>query len=1090
MSLAAVARFEIGRQLRRMATWLYFAIFLVLALAATASLVDDARAASLFFNGPLLIAAATVLTTLIGLLIMAGISGDAATRDVQTRMSALVYTTSIDRRSYVGGRFLGAFAVSALLLLAVPLGLIALLPMVEAQLIGPFRPLAYLGAYAFVALPNAFIVTAILFAVATFTRRAMSTLAAAAALFLLTLVSRELLAEVLGQWTLAKQLDPSAFTILSAMWRTWTPAQKNALLVPLTRELLVNRVVWMSIASALVAITHARFRFGVVGLGLRRSRFALAPLARLLALPLLAAALVIAGGELMEAGLGTPSIPATARVLPLFGNVMVTLAIGVLTTLYAGELVWKERDLRMDALVDVTPIRDRAAFFAKLRSLVLVLAAVQFTLLASGIVMQALQGYTHFELGLYLRVLFGLRFANVLLFGVLALTIHVLVNQKYLGHVIASLAFLYMNFAREIGIERKLFVYGSDPGWSYSDMNGFGASIGPWLWYKAFWFAWAVLLALIAKACWVRGRERRVRLTRESVVLAMGAVCAIVLTGGFIFINDAPDATAAAETHPRSAQPELTATKLQVELYPQRHAFAVRGTYHLVNRTTQPIATLHVVTNDAVETRINGRKADDHLYALGRPLQPGQSLDLQFDARYEPNAFRAASSPIRDNGTNFDPKPWLPLIGWSEERDEIRSLHDVAARRDTTERERIGLDVVIATDDDQHVVAPGTLRRTWTSNGRRYFHYATDGPIRNIYAFFSARYAVRKARWGNIPIEVWHHPEHAANVDRIIRSAQASLAYYTKHFGPYPHAQLRFVEFPRNTMLLRAYPGTIMYSEVFAMVNPADDARDLDLPFAVTAHEIAHQWWGHQIVPADVEGAPLLTESLAWYSAMMVVRDAYGEEHLTRLLEMMRREYLNPRAKAGVPLLRATDHFDVYRKGPFAMYALRDAVGEERINAALRALLARHGAARPPFPTSLDLYAQLRAVAPRNVVDDLFATNTFWEFENAAARAVPVGNAWRVTLDVRAQKTRVDVTGKERDVAMTDLVTIGVYAADGKPLSERKHALRSGAQTIVIDVPRRPAYTSVDPDGILIETKRDDNQRETVIGEPSGGAKG
>ncbi len=1132
MRLGEVARFEIASQFRRAATWIYFAIFLALAFAATASLVDDARQGSFFFNAPILIAGATVLTSLIGLLIMAGVSGDAATRDLQTRMAPLVYATAIDKTSYVGGRFLGAFAVSALLLLVVPFGLALLtqLPALEAQLVGPFQPLAYLGAYLFVALPNAFIVTAILFSVATFTRRAMSSLVAAAMLFLVTLLSRELVAEVLGKWELAKQLDPSAFTIISAMWRTWTPAQKNAMLVPLDGALLTNRLLWMGIAVALLALTHWRFRFAhTSSAGARAGRDAgppageasasrppgrrhhCGPVRQTLALalyayrdiltsrtvfvlPLLAAFLVFVGGELMEVSLGTPSVPTTARVLPLFGNIMVTIIIGVLTTLYAGELVWKERDARMDALADVAPVPDRVTFLGKFLALALVLGTVQAVLAAAGITMQAMQGYTDFEPGLYLRVLFGLRFADALLFAVLALAVHVLVNQKYLGHVISFLAFLSMTFAGELGIEHKLLIYGSDPGWSYSDMNGFGASLGPWLWLKLFWAAWGLLLAVIAHAFWVRGTERRVRFTRASVATAAAAVIAIAAIGGFVFYNTnvrneyRTAADKVHDAHARAPQPLLTGTKLHVELYPQRHAFAVRGTYRLENRTAQPIDRIHVVTNRDAETSVTGigRKVEDHVYALDRPLQSGETIDMHLDVRLEPRGFtnRGVRSPVADNGTNFDPKSWLPFVGYPADDDApARSLNDVAARRDTTDRERIDFEAVVGTDAGQSVVAPGALRRTWTSNGRRYFHYVTDAPIRNIYAFFSARYAVREARWKNVAIQVFHHPGHAANVERIIRGAQASLEYCTKNFGPYPYAQLRFVEFPRNSMLLRAYPGTIMYSEAFAVVNPTDDARHLDLPFAVIAHEIAHQWWGHQIVPADVEGAPVLTESLAWYSAMMVVEKTYGEDHLARLLDMMRREYLTPRSKAGVPLLRATDHFDVYRKGPFAMYGLRDAAGEENVNAALRALLARYGAGEPPFPTSLDLYAQLRAVAPHAAVADLFATNTFWELQTDTARAARTQSGqWRVTLDVRARKTHADTTGKETEVAMNDLVDVGVYSADDRPLYLRKHRVHSGRQTITVTVPREPARAGVDPNQVLIETKREDNVRDVEAG--------
>ena len=191
-------------------------------------------------------------------------------------------------------------------------------------------------------------------------------------------------------------------------------------------------------------------------------------------------------------------------------------------------------------------------------------------------------------------------------------------------------------------------------------------------------------------------------------------------------------------------------------------------------------------------------------------------------------------------------------------------------------------------------------------------------------------------------------------------------------------------------------------------MRPDEDPRDVDFAFAVMAHEVAHQWWGHRLVPALVEGAPLLTESLAWYSAMDVVEAEFGPDHLERLMGVMRQAYLAPRPESGVPLLRASDWFDAYRKGPFAMYALREYVGEEQVDAALRRLLAEHGGGEPPLPTSLDLYRELRAVTPdslRYLLADLFERNTFWELATEEATAEPTGTgAWRVTLDVRARK--------------------------------------------------------------------------------------
>jgi hypothetical protein len=318
----------------------------------------------------------------------------------------------------------------------------------------------------------------------------------------------------------------------------------------------------------------------------------------------------------------------------------------------------------------------------------------------------------------------------------------------------------------------------------------------------------------------------------------------------------------------------------------------------------------------------------------------------------------------------------------------------------------------------------------------------------------------------------------------MVRSVQASLDYYTEQFGPYPHKQLRLVEHPGNGNGLHASPVNISYEEGFSLFNPKADGRELDFPFAIVAHEVAHQWWGNQLTPARVEGAPVLTESLAWYSAMAVVKKTYGDAHLRRLLGVLREAYLTPRALADVPLLRATDWFLAYRKGPFVMHAVREYVGEERVNTALRRLLEKHGSGAPPLPTSLDLYRELQAVTPDSLVPllhDLFETNTYWELEAKQVTAEPAeGGTWRVTLDVRTRKVVVDTEGVVTEVPMDDLVEVGVFAAKedgaaGEPLYLRMHRLRSGEQRITVTVSGEPARAGIDPRILLLDVKAEDN---------------
>src|SRR5262249_47004462 len=151
-----------------------------------------------------------------------------------------------------------------------------------------------------------------------------------------------------------------------------------------------------------------------------------------------------------------------------------------------------------------------------------------------------------FEIGRYLQILFGLQLIDYLLFALLVLMAHAVVNQKHIGYLVALLAYGAITFSSWLGIEHHLLIYDSGPGWSYSDIRGFGPSLGPWLWFKLCWSAWALLLAVVAMLFWARGREPgfrvRVRmayrrLTRPMVWVTAAALGLILTLGGFIFYN-------------------------------------------------------------------------------------------------------------------------------------------------------------------------------------------------------------------------------------------------------------------------------------------------------------------------------------------------------------------------------------------------------------------------------------------------------------------------------------------------------------------------------------------------------------------------
>ena len=1200
MKFREICRFELAYQLRRVSTWLFFAVLVVIAfMFIRGNYIFDARRGDFLLNSPFVIATVTVFGSMMWLLVAAPVAGLAAARDVQTRMHPLTYTTPVRKADYLGGRFLAAFVLNAVILLAVPAGILIAVRLtgVEAEILGPFRPAAYLSAYVFIALPNAFIGTAIQFSFAALSRRAIASFLGSVLLFVAAQILTRILA-ALGLWELSKLMDPiGVMTIVSELSNVRTPIEKNTLLIGLEGSLLYSRLLWLGIALGVLAFTHHRFRFGHPTASAwwsritrRRDAHAPAPAGTGMAgsspisipqvrrtfgfathvrqtlaiarasfrtiaksrsglifsafIALLAVALVLGGMEFMD-------VPLFPRAEHILANLTTPqpgpfpwILIPLFIVFWAGELVWREREAGLSEFTDAAPVPDWVLFLGKFLGLSLVPVAFMALLMTVVLLVQVSMGSPDLEIGLYLKVLFGLQLADYLQLTLFALGVHIVVNQKHVGQLVVILTLLGMMIAYGNGIGHDLLVPVFNPGWSYTDMSGFGPSLGPWLWFKLYWVAWVLLLAVVARLLWVRGKEgglgvrlrmARRRFTRPTVWVAAAAVVLILTSGGYIFYNTnvLNERLNASEKREQRAeyerrygqyknlpQPRLTGTDLQVEIYPERREVQIRGTYRLVNSTAVAIDSVHLATVSNVETggvefdrpatlELADEDLGHRIYALAEPLEPGDALRLSFEVDVALRGFsnRGVDASVSANSSFFTNQDWLPAIGYQRHREleyaierrwhglaprpVIPSLDDVEARQDMTGAEQIAFEAVVGTDEDQVAVAPGTLRRTWTAGGRRYFHYSTDAPIGNEYAFFSADYAVHEGQWNDVAIQIFHHPGHDANLDRMVRSVRASLAYYTEQFGPYPHRHIRFVERPGHGMGMHADAGTISFQEGFSLLNPEDDPRSFDLVFAVVAHEVAHQWWGAQLRYARVEGAILLTESLAWYSAFGAVEETYGQEHLRRLLGWMREPIPIPPVRATVPLLRATGQYLGYRKGPFAMYALSEYIGEERVNHALRRLLEEHGSGAPPLPTSLDLYRELQAVTPDSLqylLHDLFEANTFWELktERATAEQTEAGT-WQVTLDVQARKLVVDSAGVETPVPMDDWVEIGVFAPAeegnglGEPIYLQKHRIRSAEQTITVTVPRKPARAGIDPSHLLIDWEMDDNIEEVKI---------
>jgi hypothetical protein len=844
-------------------------------------------------------------------------------------------------------------------------------------------------------------------------------------------------------------------------------------------------------------------------------------------------------------GYGNSSYPITYSIVEVIQSSLYTFSVAMITY-FAGLLVWRERDARMDEIEDATPTPSFLRYAAKLLSLLSVILILQTMMVAVGVSTQAALGYTRFQLDLYCSELLVYDFSFLFFLTILSFFAHVLAPNKYAGYF-GFVGFLVLNaFVWEpLNVGTRLVKYASRPNYTYSDFFGYSPYLTGWWAFTFYWALCAALLAALTAALWPRGREaslaRRWRIHFRGPIrsAAIAFATLFLASAAWLYYNThvlnetrgpitALDRQADYERKYKQYQhlprPRITAIQYEIDIHPERRAVQMRAVQQIVNKTAAPIPNIHIVTERGYQYDIQIPGAslvtDDEplnyrIYNLNPPLAPGESRTMRFSVTREPrgiaNSFDGAR--ITQNGTFFN-NQIAPQFGY-QPGNELSSRNE-RRKRGLPEPEPmpplerncsancmdsylsnhsdwVTVQTVISTSPDQIAIAPGTLTREWTANNRRYFAYALDRPSLNFYSFMSARYQVRRSEWNGVKTEVYYHHEHPWNVDKMMTSIHLALDYATKNFGPYAHKQARIIEFPRVASFAQAFPGTMPYSEAIGFVARLEKPDDIDMVQYVVAHEMAHQWWAHQVVGANMQGATVLSESLAQYTALMIMERQYGRDQMRKFLEYEVDKYLSGRGTERLkerPLLtvEASQGYIHYQKASASLYYLKEMIGEEAINRALRKIIAKFAYAEPPFPTSHVLIDALREETPeplRYLIADLFENITLFANRTTEATVTkrPDGQ-FDVKIEIEARKLRADENGNEKEIELNDFIEIGAIAKPkpgaryGKILHRQRVKLtQPGRHKFEFTVKELPDKAGVDPLRLLIDRVPSDNMK-------------
>ena len=835
---------------------------------------------------------------------------------------------------------------------------------------------------------------------------------------------------------------------------------------------------------------------------------------------------------------GTRTWPVTYGMLELLDGTMSIVMVAV-ASIAAAELVFRDRLYRTQQVMDGLPTPGPLHFWLSFCSVVVVQLVVVAIGVALSIGLQLSTGFHRIEPGLYAITLLCVSLPTWLVYTAVALVAHTASPNRSVGHLVLLAAFLAPVMLGKLGVEHHIYLFNASPSYTYSDMNRFGPYLASIVWFRVYWGLCAIGLLALGQRLWPRGEHQsaRARLAAHGVPwVALGAFVGSAATGLYLhhqtdgvnhFESERQtqhDSARFEQTYRRylaEPQPTITAVDLHVDLWPHARHATLAGTYVVRNEQDRPVTTMmltHLVAEkvvrldfDRATTVVHDDMLGVDLHTLPQPLAPGDSMTLTFALEYAPHGVHNDGEPtsLVDNGT-FLSSAYFPHLGYDEgdelDEDDIRKREKLEPRHlmpgpdeprarlrnyVSADSHFVTFSATVSTDPDQTALAPGDLEREWEAEGRRWFTYRAPQPILGFWSIVSGRYKVERDFAGPVAIEIDHHSTHTYDVPRMMDAAKKSLADFSARFSPYPRRSLHIVEFPRYASFAQSFPSLIPFSEgigFIARVDPKDD-NDIDYPFYVTAHEVAHQWWAHQLVGGRAQGATLLSESLAQYSALTLMKKEVGEAQMSRFLSYELHHYLMGRAaeeRQERPLARVENQLYLhYNKASVVLYDLADVVGQDVIDRALRAMLAKFAGKGPPYATSTDLLAALRAELPATaagLVTDLLERVIIWEnrARTATVRELP-DHRWEVKLEATLQKLEVDDKGGEHDVAIDEDIPVGAVDAHGHLLAlQRVHARGTSFSTSFVSN-EKPARAGVDPLHELVDRGPEDNLVDSTV---------
>lgn len=715
----------------------------------------------------------------------------------------------------------------------------------------------------------------------------------------------------------------------------------------------------------------------------------------------------------IEGGIRMPQFFVTTALM--VNTILSTIPILLLLAMlfYGSELVWKSKSINFVSIENSTPFSNTALFISKCITVFIISLILIFFCIIPGVIFQVLYQYPIINWSAYLSLFYFIGLPASLC-GLCIIAFQYIIKSKYIALSVAAVFLVLTNssLGQAFGFSHPLTRFANFLPDVFSDINGFGYFPKAFIIKMVYSFSFAILLSVLA-VLFLNKSVSKAKLKPFYILILPFA--AMLLSG--IYIDTKSDAVSNKtqinwqqqyeekyKSYKNKPQPSITDVKTSIDLFPEENGYKVHGTYIIVNNTQSIISEILINTrneitwNSIASSQLILTKKDDefgqYLFKTKQALLPNDSISISFDFEYkiEPLNGHQSFNAIVENGAFMRISNYFPTVGYNadneiEDKQERKKrkmpLFDVLAKVDAPlanpyNYEFINFEAIVSTSAEQMAISVGELVTQYTKSNRNYFHYKVQKiPFR--FAVSSAKYSIKKSNYNDIAIEIMYEPKHNQNITHLIDRIKKTLQYSETNFGKYPYKIIRFTEISSFTkgFAASAYPATIFINEKQFHLNLSQGEGE-DIINELAGHELSHQWWGNaQLKPDYREGAGVMTETLAQYTQLMLYKNELGKIKMLDMVNLHKTLYDSEKAFSGEEPLYTSNPSNanmIYNKGLVKMYELYLLIGEEKINLALKNLLAKHKFPLQPA-TTLDLISELKTVSEvskHKGLDDLF----------------------------------------------------------------------------------------------------------------------